>query len=55
MLIQITDYLKLDLCQDLTNYIIFSSNHSKLLFDFDNYWGQPNHYIALYKIKSLKS
>jgi|688.fasta_scaffold176345_4 hypothetical protein len=49
MLIKITEYLKLDFYQDLINYIMFSSNHSELLFDFNNYWGQPNHYLALYK------
>lgn len=49
MLIEITDYLKLDLYQDLIDYIMFSSNHSELSFDFNNYWGQPNHYLTLYK------
>ncbi len=49
MLIKITEYLKSDLYQDLINYIMFSSNHSESSFDFNNYWGQPNHYLALYK------
>ena len=49
MLIEITDYLKLDLHQDLINYIMLSSSESESSFDFNNYWGQPNHYLVLYK------
>ena len=49
MLIEITDYLKLDLYQDLINYIKLSSSSSESTFDFNNYWGQPNHYLVLYK------
>ena len=49
MLIEITDYLKLDLHQDLINYMMLSSSESESSFDFNNYWGQPNHYLVLYK------
>ena len=49
MLIEITDYLKLDLYQDLINCIKLSSSSSESTFDFNNYWGQPNHYLVLYK------
>lgn len=49
MLIEIVDFLKLGMYQDLINYITSPSNYSASSFDFNNYWGQPNHYLVLYK------
>ena len=49
MLIEIVDFLKLGMYQDLINYIKLSSSSSESTFDFNNYWGQPNHYLVLYK------
>jgi hypothetical protein len=49
MLIEIVDFLKLGMYKDLINYITSSSSFSASSFDFSNYWGQPNHYLVLYK------
>ena len=49
MLIEIVDYIKLDLYQDLVKYLTSSSGSIDSSFEFNNYWGQPNHYLVLYK------
>jgi len=49
MLIEIVDFLKFGMYKDLINYITSSSSFSASSFDFSNYWGQPNHYLVLYK------
>jgi hypothetical protein len=49
MLIEIVNFLKSGMYQDLINYITSSSSFSVSSFDFNNYWGQPNHYLVLYK------
>lgn len=49
MITNIVDYLGLEMYQDLINHIKLSSCLNESSFDFSNYWGQPNHYLVLYK------